>query len=101
MSHVANIILTTAIGEESKAQQVIDYLDNKHNIKDSLVELTNLAGGNKHMECRVYLGAINCLNIDAFLKHAGSILWECETKLLIRDEHDWDFTVHQLKGPVY
>jgi len=102
MSHVADIILITMIEDGAdtedghpNADKLNDYLKENHN-GANLVMVDGYAGGNKHMQCDVFMAAINYLNIKDFVKSFQGIDWEYPegSQLLIKDEHDDKFTVY-------
>lgn len=104
MSHVADIILVTAIDdgaqrdeEHPNADLLSKWLqENKGQDWLKLVKVDQHAGGNKAIQCDIFLAAINYLDIDGFVAAFRSIRWhmpEC-AQLMIKDEHDDLFTVY-------
>jgi len=105
MSHVTDIILTTAIsdgciGETShpNADKLNEYLSKNYG-GWKLVKVDSKAGGGKVMQCDLFLAAINHLNIPDFLDAFHKVEWESPecTQLMLKDEHDEVFTVYQVK----
>jgi hypothetical protein len=92
MSHVADVILLTFV-EDAGIDDAQKWLrDNKW---PELVEVSGNAGGNKAMQCDVWVAAINCFAIDDFAKAVKAINWEWpdSVQLLVKDEHDDHFTL--------
>lgn len=105
MSHVTDIILVTAIEDGAEAiaghpsaDKVSDYLKQNHN-GHVLLEVSPVAGGDKAMQCDVFMSAINGLDIPAFVKWFAAIEWEFPeyVQLLLKDENDDRFAVYEPK----
>ncbi len=105
MSHVADIIFMTSIDDGSNvedshpnADKLSAYLVRNHN-GAYLVKVDDHAGGNKAMQCDVFMAAINYLDIDEFVEWFHGIEWEYpeSVQLLIKDEHDDQFSMYTPK----
>lgn len=99
MSHVTDVILIKGIhlGDNYPPElmklncYLIIDLKYKKGLKAAL-----FTGGNKEMQCDVYMGAFNNLDIDDFLEVFDSIEWEepeC-VQLLVKGEHEDLFTIY-------
>ncbi len=102
MSHVTDIIFTTAIEDGAEidyshpnTDKLSAYLEKKHN-GATLVKVDGHAGGRKAMQCDVFMAAINYMDIDAFVEWFNGIEWEYpeSVQLLIKDECDDLFAVY-------
>jgi hypothetical protein len=102
MSHVADIIFTTAIedgaetdGAHPNTDKLSAYIEKNHS-GATLVKVDSHAGGSKAMQCDVFMAAINYMDIDAFVAWFQGIEWEYpeSVQLLIKDEHEDLFTVY-------
>jgi hypothetical protein len=98
MSRVTNVILTVSAGE-----------DIGEDGKDTVAELLNAAwdtdgcvpwktaedsaAGCKHMECGIYLGGFNHMDLAEFIKAIESIPWRYaeEVQLFVMEEEDSRF----------
>lgn len=85
MSVVTDIILVTGIDdggaedEHPNADRLSAYLEREHN-GHHLLKTDGHAGGNKAMQCDVFMAAINFLDHDAFVEWFRSIEWESPEK---------------------
>jgi hypothetical protein len=55
-------------------------------------------GGSKSLECELYLGAFNHLDLDEFIKHVRTISWrvpEC-VQIIVKEQEDMKFTIIDL-----
>ena len=55
-------------------------------------------GGSKFLECGLYLGAFNHLDLDEFIKHVRTISWrlpEC-VQIIVKEQDDMKFTIIDL-----
>jgi hypothetical protein len=104
MSHVASVILITSGVEHNYREGgwLVDkfnaYLEERHGRR--FVRVDEHSGGDKGFQARVYLVAINYLDIEAFLEVYKSITWGLPdmVQLMIRDEHDDFFTSYRARG---
>ena len=93
MSEVTDIILITFIGDGAEK-------DGEHPNADilwtRLKKVDDLAGGNKCMQCDVFMAAENHLDQQAFLKRFHAVKWESpeRVQLLLKGEHDERFTLY-------
>lgn len=100
MSHVADIILLTEIDDETDGRKnpdrLSDYLRKHHNGCE-LKRIDEYAGGNKAFQSDAWAAAINYMNIEGFLAAFRAVPWETPecVLLMIRDEHDEQFTVYR------
>ncbi len=91
MSCVTDVLLITGLDEPSICS-VHDWMI--INGLPALKEISNNAGGNKRMQCRVWAGGINHLNIESFVMDClDSVNWKmpCLVQLLIKEENDFSF----------
>jgi hypothetical protein len=79
MSRVINIILTAHVGLQDGFDPEIDsvnkFLRETHSGYGEFVDVTEHAGGTKHMECRVYLSAFNHADTEIILKAIDQAPW--------------------------
>jgi hypothetical protein len=73
MSRVTNVILTAHVGLQDGSDPEIDSVNKFLRESDGggygeFVDVSENAGGTKHMECRVYLSAFNHANTETILK---------------------------------
>lgn len=101
MSHVTDIILITAIEdgvgeaeEHPNAEKIHKFICSKY--VAGLKKVDELSGGNKAMQCDVFMTAINYLDIPALVDFFYEIKWEMPecVQLLIKDEHDDIFKIY-------
>lgn len=108
MSCVADIILVTAIEDGAeredeypnveKLERALQQIQQRPTMR--LVKVDGYAGGDKAMQCDVFLVAVNYLNVGRFLDAFRAIRWdmpEC-VQLMIKNEHDDAFTIYQALG---
>jgi hypothetical protein len=79
MSRVTNVILTAHVGLQDASDPEIDsvnkFLKERDGGYGDFVEVTEHAGGTKHMECRVYLSAFNHADTETILKAVDQAPW--------------------------
>ena len=88
MSHVASVVLWTFLDEDECVAGVQEWLlDNR---KGPLVRVNEHAGGEKALQCDVWVGAYNYLDVDGFLYVVRSREWEYPENVvvMIQNEHD-------------
>ena len=80
MSRVTNVILTAHVGLLDGSDPEIDSVNKS--LRDAngsgygeFVEVSEQAGGTKHMECRVYLSAFNHADTDTILQAIDRAPW--------------------------
>lgn len=102
MSHVADVILVTAIDdgggedEHPNADRLEQWLQQHQSPNIRLAKVDQHAGGNKAMQCDVFLAAVNYLHIDEFVAAFRAIPWDHpeRTQLMLKDEHDDRFAIY-------
>jgi len=87
MSHVTDIVLITFID------------DNAFTLEFGLTQVEEHAGGNKHMQCNIFMAAINYLDIEKMISWFKNTKWEYPkcAQLLYKDEYDDRFTLIHYK----
>ncbi|WP_424001472.1 hypothetical protein [Maribacter sp. IgM3_T14_3] len=101
MSVVSNVILSFSVGEdESQRMKDVNEFDingNKINLvsadfqRKENYEAKAWYGGSKYLEKPLYIGAYNNLNLNAFIDHLKTIIWdEPENVQLIINEQNED-----------
>ena len=118
MSYVTNVILVTGAddgwGKEGEgwledkytnACVLIDHIAKKHPHSKRFERIGHRAntGGNKCLECDVFVGAVNHLDVDALLECFYAIKWENPeaVRLLLDTESDVGSTVYLATGMLY
>lgn len=106
MSAVTDMLLITAIedggevaGHTPNADRLINYLRDAYGLSATgLIQVQEMAGGNKVMQCNVFAGAINHLDAAALVECFANIDWEYPEKaqLLLKGEQENTFTSHIL-----
>ncbi len=81
MSLVTNTILVTSASDDEKIEQVNKFFpeDGQKGFVscDSTIHPDSAwYGGSKYLECMVYIGAFNYLDLEALKEHLTSIEWE-------------------------
>lgn len=91
MSRVTNVILTTAAGDEQIGafNAVWDWRGGP----EFQHAQSNTTAGTKNLECNVYLGAFNHLDLAAFIAAIRSIVWDYPeyVQLFVLEEEDERF----------
>ena len=102
MSYVTDIILVTMIDDgaeledtQPNADQLSRYLSVNHG-GACLNKMDAYAGGNKAMQCDVFMGAVRSMDAAIFIEAFKAIEWEFPecAQLFIKEENDDCFTVH-------
>jgi hypothetical protein len=79
MSRVTNAILTAHIGQTVSAPEIDSVnkflRETEGGGNCQFVEVTQPAGGTKHMECRVYLSAFNHADSEVILRAVDQAPW--------------------------
>lgn len=116
MSHVTDVVLLQSayLGDWEKARLPLinrffdpDGINGLVSVDDESLLSTSedgrkikWYGGGKALQCNIAIGAFNNLDIDAFLLFLrGEIPWGCDDgtcQLLIKDEHDIRFSMHEI-----
>ena len=104
MSNVTNLLLHIGMLEDEKAkiQEVNAYFEQRQ--VRPLISLDDehlprgWYGGDKYLECRLYVGAFNYLYLDEFIEHLKTITWEEPEalQLMVKEERDDLFQVIQV-----
>ena len=92
MSHVTDIILIDSGFNYPKCfRQIYSWLYYRYG--SSLKHIDANAGGNKVMQCDVYVGAFNHMDITKFVDFLNFLPWDNHNaiQLLMKDEHDEKF----------
>lgn len=101
MSEVTNLILTCSLGE--KEEFVLSQI-NKFEINNKPFKMISINdkklpsawyGGTKYMECCIFMGAYNYLNLNEFIDHLKSIEWEDpeDVQLIVRNQNEDRFKI--------
>lgn len=103
MSHITDIILVTMIDDRDKdselnANKLSRFLFDNYN-ETPLVHVPR-GISRRGMQCDVFISTVNYLDIDRFMRLFYSIEWGWpnQLQLMIKDEHDDLFTVHNYKS---
>ena len=102
MSHVTDVILIdSGINEKRFFRDIDTWFQVRYN--SSLHRLDKEAGGNEVMQCDVYMGAFNYMDIEEFIEFFNFLKWNDHEgiQLLIKDEHDDGFTLRYFKNGAY
>jgi hypothetical protein len=81
MSVITDIILLTFIrdreanGGRLNAEKLSEYLSENYR-SNGFVQVDGYAGGNRAMQCNVFITAVNYLDHDEFIEVFNSIEWE-------------------------
>ncbi len=89
MSEVTNVILTTAAGETIHALNAAwDFAG-----CPMFSDVSYTSAGCKHLECNVYLGGFNHLDLERFIATVKGIAWDypASVQLFVLEEHDERF----------
>lgn len=99
MSHVTDFILITALydgasncdtmeGHNAKYYSNLTGIDFKY--------ISDYTGGNKAIQCDIFMSAMNYYDIDVALEYLNKIKWEnpeC-VQLMVKDEHEDVFKIY-------
>lgn len=95
MSHVADVIITLSVTEETDEgapipgiQEINRYLSSKG--KGELEKVDGYAGGRKALQAEVWMGAFNYLEIPEFVATVAAQHWQDRdaVQVFIKDEHE-------------
>lgn len=104
MSVVTDIILVTAVDDRTTCRE--EPSATKFNsaiaarvcvgLEQALQQVDGHAGGNKAVQCDVFMAAINYLDRDALLTEFRKMKWESPecVQLMLKGEHDDVFTIY-------
>lgn len=102
MSVVTNLILHIGISEdeEERIKDVNKFFEDKNglvSLDDSKIP-RGWYGGSKMLECNLYIGAFNYLDLDEFIKHCKNIKWEYpdEIQIIVKEQEDDLFRIIKL-----
>ena len=89
MSHVADTVVFTFLHEDGPMQEVQKWLT-EENQYGPLVEVSDHAGGHKALQCQLWVGAFNYLDIDEFVRVVFAQPWKYPEHVCIAicDEHE-------------
>ncbi|WP_027394089.1 hypothetical protein [Aquimarina latercula] len=104
MSEVTNLILTCSTGEKEK---LILSKINQFKMDNKLFKIVSINdktlpdawyGGTKYMECNIFIGAYNYLNLEKLIDNLKSIEWEDpeDVQLIIKQQNDDHFRIINL-----
>lgn len=101
MSYVTNIILFMGIlnDADEKILEVNDYFgdDQRGFVSVEDESLPNgWYGGSKYLECDLFIGAFNYVNLKALIIHLKHIEWADVVQLMILDEEDERFRIEDI-----
>lgn len=99
MSHVTDIILVAASGATlDEFAPLVYYLQEQ---SGSLGNLANMAGGPKALQCELYVGAFDHINIAKLKVSFYNCMPENQecVQLFVKDEHEDQFNVYRLVEP--
>ncbi len=114
MSHVTDIILVINLDDDtipgydelgpSEVRELNKWLTQSNGYPSELKRFDKQkAGGNKVLQCDLYLAAFNSLDYEGFQKAFHSIAWYDEDgiQLMLKDEHEDRFTVIVPGDPIH
>ena len=89
MSYVTNVIICS-LGADQNKKQINRWLYRRR--LGGIRDVSDFAGGHKHLETTVLLGAFNYLGDERFIKFLKKIDWEWKTDLFLQCEDDYSFS---------
>ena len=99
MSYVTNLILHIGILEDrdQRIEEVNQYFQKDDTKPLIFIEAPDRDwyGGDKYLECYLYVGAYNYLHLDGFIEHLKSLTWqEPESlQLIVKEQEDDKFRI--------
>lgn len=102
MSVVTNLILHMGILEDENdmAQKVNQYFKNKEWLGAPPVPIDSenrngWYGGTKFLECNLFIGAYNHLDLDDFIKHLRALKWTSpeDLQIIVKEQNDDKFRI--------
>ena len=77
MSRVTNVIITTESCDDCNLQLLNEAVKRMpgYTAGTEFQDLDALSGGDKHLECNIYVGAFNHLSVRSFCEAVASVLW--------------------------
>lgn len=96
MSTVTNMILATMVDDASSFREDEGPLATL--VHPGFVQVDQHAGGNKAMECDVFMAAVNGLDLDEVLEKLRKVPWAFpeEVQLFVKEQDDENFRVYAL-----
>lgn len=96
MSYVTDVILISQYLEHHTIDILNKYLRDQYGTIFN--EISEYGGGNKIMQCFIYAGAFNYLDLEAFLDVVKALPPEEKEnmQLLTSEEHDEKFTLREI-----
>ena len=106
MSRVANVILTTDLLDEPRAQELSEWLSDRAPMRHGTgrgvgsLARTETWGGWKAPECTVFTGVLNHADIDAVVRYVEGMPWAWPEflQLLISDQGDLFFRLWMFRA---
>lgn len=104
MSYVTNLLLHISMieNEQTRMQEVNTYFHQREtrpliSVSDESIP-RGWYGGDKYLECHLYLGAYNYLHLDEFIAHLKSIEWEEPeaVQVIVKEQSDDMFRIIQV-----
>ncbi len=104
MSIVTNLILTTSPGdggsedEHPNVDKLNAWLCKAHGPAETLKQVDQCGGGNRALECDVFVGAVSYLDWAELIAAFKGIPWESSdcVQLMLKGQEDDRFTIYQL-----
>lgn len=95
MSEVTNVILT-GVTLERFVEQLDDWFIARN--LPVLEAVTDYGGGNKYMECEIFIGAYNHFERESFYEHVASLDWQFRNsvQLFMTDRDTAKFKMYNL-----
>jgi hypothetical protein len=106
MSRVTNVILTAGVGlldgSDPEIDSVNEFLRKVDERGGQFVEVSEKAGGTKHMECRVYLSAFNHVHTDMILRAIDQAPWRERdmVQVLVKEQEEDTFRLRYSDGSI-
>lgn len=98
MSIVTNVIILAALGPEGPDVEIERLNELLRNVsgRGQFQEVSEHAGGNKAMECRVYLGTFNLGDSEEIVRTIFSAPWDNpeQVQILTKEQGEDVFTLH-------
>ena len=101
MSNVTNLILTTGIRDTPEYTDILEQVNAYFLTTERHSGFTQVEneGGTKALECGIFTGAFNCLNLEALIEHLRTkVSWKDkdEAQLMVKRQDDDRFHVVNL-----
>lgn len=101
MSYVTNLILYIGIGNDvdEKIKEVNKYFEDNGtgfvSVEDESLP-DGWYGGTKYLECDLFIGAFNYVNLNGLIRHLKTIKWNHVVQLMILDENEEKFRIEDI-----